>query len=485
MPMRLPLHGDAAWVGAAVRVLAGVFLGAAALLPVLRAAGLVDWPWAVAMAPLAAVGAFAFGAGVWRRLAPAVVEPWRRMLRVGGVVLTPAPARLERLSEDTGPHAILAKHPELLAALCLGFRTRRRASRVLGRPVSDGWGIYEAATAGAPECFDELAELAVLHTHAYAVRGQREDGAIASESRTLRKAMSAFRNCAVKAKAGTTNVSCTFEHVVVMFGAKVPSRDEKLRAVVPRLRSLLEWKYPRLAEARSEAESPTAEIERLKRELVRERNEITRARRDAERQRRKLEDARAALADAAAERKARKASTRATRQWARTEARAEQEEALAELRAALEEERAALERQAARFEAERERLAAAYEALSADHDALEAALFQQDADEESQVPDVLLPGVRILLVGGHEGQLPTLRAFLAERGVQLLHHDGPTAADRVGGMDLVVLWVRWVSHATAAAVKRECGAREVPIAYWKRVSPESLLAVVAGTLAAR
>ncbi|MEX0892955.1 MAG: DUF2325 domain-containing protein, partial [Gemmatimonadota bacterium] len=129
--------------------------------------------------------------------------------------------------------------------------------------------------------------------------------------------------------------------------------------------------------------------------------------------------------------------------------------------------------------------AAAYETLRADHDALEAALFEQDgdADEEREVPDVLLPGVRILLVGGHEGQLPTLRAFLAERGVQLLHQDGPTAADRVGGMDLVVLWVRWVSHPTAAAVKRECSVREVPIAYWKRVSPESLLAVVGGRAA--
>ncbi|MEX2610329.1 MAG: DUF2325 domain-containing protein [Gemmatimonadota bacterium] len=471
----------------AARALAGIFAGVAVVLPPLRLVGLLSWPWALVTAPLALLGAVALGVLAWRWLRTGGVDAWRRFLQVIGVANLAPPHVIEVPRDAVGPkHAILAEHPELLAALCLGLRTRSQTSKVLGQRVADGWAVFEAVLAGAPESFDELADVAALHMRAYALAGKRKSGVLPSDSRALKNAADAFRRCAAKNAKGRSRLSCTFEHLVTMYGAGVSSRDAQLRKVAPRVRALLHRKYPHLAEPPPAEDAPAVELEKLRRQLVRREDEAARARREALRLQGKLEEAQKQLAEAEAGRKKLKAAARATRNRARAEAREEQAAELAELREQVEAERAERARQASRFEAERERMQAAAEALQADHDALEAALFKGEEEaEEASVADVLLPGMRILLVGGHDGQLPPLRAYLADRGVQLVHQDGASAADLVAGMDLVVLWTLWVSHPTMFAVKRECAMREVPVGYWSRTSPESLLALVAGTLAGR
>jgi hypothetical protein len=84
----------------------------------------------------------------------------------------------------------------------------------------------------------------------------------------------------------------------------------------------------------------------------------------------------------------------------------------------------------------------------------------------------------VVLIGGEAAQVPQIRAHLEGYGVHLVQDDGPGAEDLVAGADLVVLWVRYVSHPTAFTIKRECRSRRVPIAYWARTSPASLVALI-------
>jgi hypothetical protein len=95
------------------------------------------------------------------------------------------------------------------------------------------------------------------------------------------------------------------------------------------------------------------------------------------------------------------------------------------------------------------------------------------------IPGTAVTGMRVLLVGGTERQIPPIREYLESHGVQLLHEDGPGAAELVTGVHIVVLWTRYVSHPTAFALKRECRVRDVPIFYWTRTSPVSLIALIA------
>jgi hypothetical protein len=94
------------------------------------------------------------------------------------------------------------------------------------------------------------------------------------------------------------------------------------------------------------------------------------------------------------------------------------------------------------------------------------------------MPASRLAGLRVLLVGGEEAQVPSIREHLEARGIQLLQQDGASAADLMQGAHLVVLWIRYVSHPTAFTVKRECRNRRVPLTYWTRTSPASLAALI-------
>jgi hypothetical protein len=101
------------------------------------------------------------------------------------------------------------------------------------------------------------------------------------------------------------------------------------------------------------------------------------------------------------------------------------------------------------------------------------------------MPASRLAGLRVLLVGGEEAQVPPIREHLEARGIQLLQQDGASAADLMQGAHLVVLWIRYVSHPTAFTVKRECRNRRVPLTYWARTSPASLAALIEEASAAR
>jgi hypothetical protein len=66
------------------------------------------------------------------------------------------------LAADAG-EGILAEHPELLAALCHGFRLGRLQPTVLGRPVTDPWGVYAAALLASSFELEQVKILARKH----------------------------------------------------------------------------------------------------------------------------------------------------------------------------------------------------------------------------------------------------------------------------------------------------------------------------------
>jgi len=470
-----------------VRLVPLILLTLALVLLALRALGVLAWPWGVALAPFTLLG-FAVVAAVGGTL---LMPRLRRLVRLvtgapeAPANLTPPPDELHPpLSAAEAREPILLQHPELLAAVCHGLRIRRQLPDVLGHSVADPWGIYEAAASGSATELELLRAAAGLHTARFAGAGVKAVGRKPSDSQVLKRAVDAFHRCAAKAEVGRAPLDCTFEHVTVIFGSRLAGRDAQLKAIAPRVRRLLEGQYPQLATA-SLADGSSVKYADWQRQATQDRRELARIQKDHERQGRKVEELQAELAEAVAYGEGLRESVEALRQKARLDARAEQEQAVGELRAGAERKRAEHGRQLGRLEAERARLAATVQALSAERDALERALFsgaeEGDGDEggDDAVGAEALAGLRILLVGGHEGQVPPIRERLEALGVQLLHHDDAAAAELVAGMHMVVFWTSFLGHSTLIPVKRQCVLRGVHCVYWARTSPASLVTQLA------
>jgi len=459
-------------------VFALLVLGAALILPPLRALHVVNWPWGVALAPFTVVGALVSAVAAWvygRHGLTAL----RARFGGGGASITPAPDQLGTPAgaQDAGD-GILVRHPEILAAICHGLAYRKLLPTVLSHPTEDPWGVYQAALEADADGFGELRVVAAQHVRLFAKRGARR-GRLPSDAKVLKKAVEVFHRCAAKAQAGRADPGCTFEHVTTIFGAVTPARDQHLKSIAPKVRQLLEREYPQLSTA-TLADGSSVKYEQWRKEAARDREELAKMRKEYERVNRRVEHVQAELAEARADADALRESMQTFRDEARDEARAAQEERVRELHDALRAHQKDEVRQLNRFEAMKARMDDTIATLTAERDELEEALFdaahQDDEEDGGLDPDLVeaLAGLRVLLVGGHEGQVPPIRDHLESLGVQLSHADGPIAADQVGTMHAVVLWVRFLAHKTAWAVKPECRARGIPCLYWSRTSPESL-----------
>ena len=121
--------------------------------PVLRIFGVVHWAWALVLAPFTAMGAAcAIGlTAVFYRERLAALRTRVFGARAADESTTPPPDRLEppQAAADTSD-AILAEHPEILAALCHGFRMKKLVPSILGRPVADPWGSRSGSRSPAP-----------------------------------------------------------------------------------------------------------------------------------------------------------------------------------------------------------------------------------------------------------------------------------------------------------------------------------------------
>jgi hypothetical protein len=227
-------------------------LAAGIALPVLRLFGAVDWTWALVLAPFTAIGVVC-SVGVTTFLYREQLAAVRTRVfgaRAGAVETTPPPDRLEppQAAAEAG-ETILAEHPEILAALCHGFRMKKLMPSVLGQPVVDPWGVYHAALTASAAELGTLRLLASAHT-AQLAKARRKDGGRVSDAAAMRAALDAFRPCAQKAEMGRGHPDCPFEHVTAVFGAESPNRDAHLRSVAPKVCTLLERQYPQLKTAR-------------------------------------------------------------------------------------------------------------------------------------------------------------------------------------------------------------------------------------------
>jgi hypothetical protein len=461
---------------------ASLFLAAAAL-PALRATGVIDWSWERALAPFTLAGVILLAVRAARPLRPAL-DALRSLiagLRGDTPTATPPPDHLEpALAAEAAGERILAEHPELLAALCLGFRMKRFQPTVLGRPVMDPWGVYAAALIASSAELEQVKALARKHTQAYAALGATASGRQPSDAMVMKRAADHFRRCAEKTITRGGPPDCPFEHATVVFGTRSPNRDAQLRSIAPRVRSLLERQYPQLATA-TLVDGSHVRYTDWKKLAAEERRELALVRRDRDRLGRELAEKNTELAGARARTDALRTDMEQARVDARIAARAEQARALDELRSALERAQQDHARQVHRLESDHAKLVATIEALTAERDSLERALFNDG--EESPSPDgvdsTALAGLRVLLVGGDVRQGGLLREFAESHGIRLTHDDSANAVHLVAGADVVVFWIRYLSHARYFAVRRECRVRAVPHGYWPRTSPASLLSVVA------
>ena len=455
--------------------------------PILRLFGVIHWPWGVALSPFTVIGAgtamtvvfsvyreplAAFGAGLLGR-------------RAAAVKTTPPPDRLEAApAAGEAGEQILADHPEILAALCHGFRMKKLLPSVLGHPVTDPWGVYHAALTASPTRLSQLRILAATHTAVFA-RTRRKEGGRISDAQAMRLALDAFRPCAQKSEAGRGHPDCPFEHVTVIFGAESPNRDANLRSVAPKVRALLERQYPQLRTARLSDGSEIA-FAQWQRSAAEDRAEIGRLRKDLERQTRTVEELRRHLADSEARVEALEGAAERQRRQAHEAARDEQQRIVADLRAAVDRADRDRARELQRYEAEMAKISASHDAIAAERDALEAALLT--AGSSTDDPDATfatdLTGVRVLLVGGETRQMAPLRERLESLGARLLHDDSVAAAEHVSRVHVVVFWIRYLSHPTYFGVRQKVRALKVPHGYWTRTSPSSLAALVASILAA-
>jgi hypothetical protein len=72
-----------------------------------------------------------------------------------------------------------------------------------------------------------------------------------------------------------------------------------------------------------------------------------------------------------------------------------------------------------------------------------------------------------------------VREHAESLGVQMLHADSVNAAQLIGSADIVVFWIRYLSHPKMYAVRRECRVRGALHCYWMRTSPTSLVSLLA------
>jgi hypothetical protein len=458
----------------------------AVTLAMLRVFGVVQWSWVVVLAPFTVIGA-ATAIGVTAFLYRDQLEAvGARVLgrRAPAVTTTPPPDHLEppRSAVEAG-ESILAEHPEILAALCHGFRMKKLLPSVLGQSLSDPWAVYQAAVVASPTLLVQLRVLAAMHTTVLA-RTKRKDGDRISDASAMRMALDAFRPCARKAEAGGGHPDCPFEHVTVIFGAESPNRDANLRSVAPRVRALLERQYPQLETARL-SDGSQVKFAEWQRRASQERAEILQLRKERERHAGVIDDMRARLAEAEGRVDALNDAAEGHRRRAIESARDAQACVVADLRAAIERADRKHVQEVQRYAAESARLSSAHKALASERDALELALLSaaapaDDADSGS-LPD--LTGVRVLLVGGEPRQTAPLRDRLESLGAQLMHDDSVAAVEHVPRAHVVVFWIRYLSHPTYFGVRHRVRALKTPHCYWSRTTPSSLAAVVARTLA--
>ena len=461
-------------LGAAVVVATIVIVGLS-----LRVLGFIDWAWALVLSPFTAVGVVV-AAGIIGFLVP----QWLVERRPAGAT-TPAPDQLDPPAvTDEADFRILVQHPEILAALCHGFRMKRLLPSVLGQAITDPWGVYKAALTASPGELDSLRMLAALHT-ARLAGSARKDGGRLSDAQTMRSAVDAFRPCASRAEAGKGHPDCPFEHVTVIFGAKSPSRDANLKSVAPKVRALLERQYPQLKTARL-TDGSDVRFTDWGHRAAQDRSDMAQLRAERDRQEHAIRDLRAKLDEERARVEALRAASEAHRRQVLETARTEQAQVVADLRAAVH--RADIEhgREIERQQTAASKLEAANEALAIERDSLELALLGSDAtaNDGEPAPDQDLSGVRVLLVGGEAQQTIPLREHLEARGAQLVHDDSVAAAEHVAHVQLVVFWIRYLSHPTYFAVRHRVRTARVPHRYWGRTSPSSLVALVASAVGA-
>jgi hypothetical protein len=467
-----------------------LLFGAATLftLPILKLVNIVHWSWALVLAPLTALGAVvAIGVtGFLYRDRFSAVRARFFGARAGDEGATPPPDRLEPppAAIEAG-ESILAEHPEILAALCHGFRMKKLMPSVLGRPVTDPWGVYRAAQSASAAELGMLRIVAAGHTSQLAKT--RRKGVGVSDASAMRVALDAFRPCAAKAEAGLGHPDCPFEHVTVIFGAESPNRDAHLRSVAPRVRALLERQYPQLKTARL-TDGSEVKFNDWQRRASEDRAAIARLRKELERHVRTCDELRAQLEDANARVEGFAEASDRQRREAVDDARRAQERVVSDLREALDRASRDHVRDAQRQAAELAKLSAAHDAIAAERESLELALLAAAAGDDDpdqttrgQSPD--LTGVRVLLVGGEPRQIGPLRERLESLGAQLLHDDHVGAAEHVGHVHIVVFWIRYLSHPTYFGVRQRVRALRAPHCYWARTSPGSLAALVSGVLA--
>lgn len=454
-------------------------------LPLLRAFRLVPWSWSLVFAPFTVIGVVGSTATAALMLRPRweAYRASRAGALAGGLGTTPPPEELAPPQHAHDPDdQILAEHPELLAALVHGFRKLGLMRTVLGRPVTDPWAVYQAAVLASQTDLLQLRLLARLHVERFAksARGRRP-----SEAMLMKRAMDAFWKCAERSLARRVDPDCPFEHIVVVFGTQSsPNRNNLLASAAPKVRVLLERQYPQLATTRLDDGSHVKYAEWSKQASL-DRAELARVTRGHERLTHDLQESSSQLKAARARIQSLQDAADATKREARTAARAEQERLTEELRASIERAHQEHARQLQRLEGERDRLQETLDELSSERDMFQRLLFTgADEDTVEQTATDGLAGLRVLLVGGEEAQVPPIREHLETHGMQLIQQDGHTAADLVAGAHLVVLWIRYVSHPTAFAIKRECRSRRVPLTYWSRTSPASLVALIGQASAA-
>ncbi len=475
-------HGNA-WPVQTIVVL--VALPIALLLPIARAIGIVGWPWALVLAPFTLAGVVFSGIYVLTVFAR-FFEPARRMLygqTDDGAGATAPPEQLEPpLAADAIGEHILVEHPELLAALCLGFRKMRFLPVILGRSVTDPWGIYASALTASSMELEQLHIIARKHTEAFASSPRMNKRGRQSDSEVARHAVEAFRQCAEKSGKRGISIDCTFEHVVAIYGSRVPSRDAHLKSVAPRVRALLEREYPQIRTA-SLADGTHVKYSEWQKQAAQDRKELVHERKEHERVRRNVDEMTREMADTRSQMETLRASVETARNEARAAARTEQAQWLEEFRAAMERTHAEDVRQVQRLNVEVEKNAALIEALTAERDELERALFSEGAeDEDEALPDgQALAGLRVLLVGGDDRQAKPVRELAESFGVQMVHDDSLNAVQLVASTDIVVFWIRYLRHPKYYAVRRECRVRGARHCYWMRTSPASLVSLLSRT----
>jgi hypothetical protein len=454
----------------------------ALLLPALRISGTVAWPWSLALAPLSLAGAVFLVALAFTHLRR-YFSPLQRLVNAShdAASTTPPPERLEPpLAAEAAGERILSQHPELLAALCLGFRMKRLQPVVLGKSVVDAWGVYQAALIASSLELEQVKMLARQHTELYRASGRRAVGKRPPDAILMKKAVEHFGRCAERTSRRGGSTDCPFEHVVVVFGTRTPARDATLKSIAPRVRALLEHQYPQLATA-SLGDGTAVKYSEWQKQATDDRRELERARKEQQRLQSRLEESAAELKGARQQTEALRADIERARDEARESARAGQEKIVADLRSSLERNQMEHARQLQRLELEQEKMAAASAALTEERDTLERALFDA-SDEDGEAGTVegsTLAGVRILVVGGDARMVGPIREFVEKHGVQMLHDDSVNAALLVGGVDVVVFWIRYLSHPKYFGVRRECRVQGATHCYWTRTSPASLLALVA------